>query len=159
MNPNQDLINEAEEFVKYGSDLNPVEADRLISELCDALATPFSDREELTDEQVLAALNASIQEERRQMGMRPLPKSDVSRELSDWGKQTIARMRAALTAAALAAPVAVDEAKLAQAKYAVDSIHQIHGATCLCGFSSARSRSRTEHITEALARRLGGGER
>lgn len=40
MNPNQDLINEAEEFVKYGSDLNPVEADRLISELCDALAAP-----------------------------------------------------------------------------------------------------------------------
>lgn len=61
--------------------------------------------------------------------------------------------------AALAAPVAADEAKLAGAKYSVESIHQIHGDTCLCGFSSARSRSRTEHITGALAELLGAGAR
>lgn len=60
---------------------------------------------------------------------------------------------------ALAAQVAVDEVKLAEAKHSVDSIHQIHGDTCLCGFSSARSRSRTEHITGALAELLAGGER
>lgn len=38
MSADQDLIAEAEEFVKYGSDLNPVEADRLIEELCAALS-------------------------------------------------------------------------------------------------------------------------
>lgn len=29
----------------------------------------------------------------------------------------------------------------------LDSKHQIHGHECLCGFTSARSRSRTEHLT------------
>ena len=29
----------------------------------------------------------------------------------------------------------------------LDSKHQIHGHECLCGFASARSRSRTEHLT------------
>lgn len=38
MSTDQDLIAEAQEFVKYGSDLNPVEADRLIGELCAALS-------------------------------------------------------------------------------------------------------------------------
>ena len=34
----RELIAEAEEFVKYGADLNPMEAERLIGELCGALA-------------------------------------------------------------------------------------------------------------------------
>ncbi|MEU3847167.1 hypothetical protein AB0E44_09240 [Micrococcus terreus] len=29
----------------------------------------------------------------------------------------------------------------------LDSKHQIHGHECLCGFASARSRSRAEHLT------------
>jgi len=33
----RELIAEAREFVKFGSDLNSVEADRLIGELADAL--------------------------------------------------------------------------------------------------------------------------
>ena len=33
----RELIAEAEEFVKYGADLNPMEAERLIGELCGAL--------------------------------------------------------------------------------------------------------------------------
>ena len=31
--------------------------------------------------------------------------------------------------------------------FKIESTHHFHGDTCLCGFSSARSRSRTEHIT------------
>jgi len=38
MSYDQDLISEAEEFVKYGADLNPQEAERLIEELCAALS-------------------------------------------------------------------------------------------------------------------------
>lgn len=52
-----------------------------------------------SEEQIVAALNASVQEERRQMRMQPIPDSDLSRDISDWGPQTVARMRAALTAA------------------------------------------------------------
>lgn len=33
------------------------------------------------------------------------------------------------------------------ALFDIDQKHQIHGHECLCGFASARSRSRTEHIT------------
>lgn len=43
-----------------------------------------------------------------------------------------------------------------QVKFEVDSIHHIHGSECLCGFKSGRSRSRTEHITEALLSALAG---
>ena len=53
----------------------------------------------------------------------------------------------------------VDEAKLAAAMYQVESVHHFHGADCLCGFSSHRSRSRTEHITGALANELRSGGR
>lgn len=41
---------------------------------------------------------------------------------------------------------------LAAAVEKVNAFHQFHGDDCLCGFSSARSRSRTEHITAALSR-------
>lgn len=34
------------------------------------------------------------------------------------------------------------------AAYDVASRHQIHAAECLCGFSSDRARSRTEHIID-----------
>lgn len=37
---NRDLIAEARELASFGSGLNPAEADRLIGELCDALAAP-----------------------------------------------------------------------------------------------------------------------
>lgn len=47
---------------------------------------------------------------------------------------------------------------LREARGEVDSQHHFHGDDCLCGFSSARSRSRTEHITGALAAALGGDE-
>ena len=33
----------------------------------------------------------------------------------------------------------------------IDNVHQIHGDTCLCGFKSSRSRSRTEHLTALFA--------
>src|SRR5690606_30030833 len=56
------------------------------------------------EEQIVAALNASVQEERRQMRMKPIPDSDLSHDISDWGPQTVSRMRAALTAAAGVAP-------------------------------------------------------
>lgn len=52
-----------------------------------------------SDEQLLAALNAFVAEERKQMRMMPLPESDVSRDLEDWGPQIKGRMRAALEAA------------------------------------------------------------
>lgn len=53
-----------------------------------------------------------------------------------------------------AALAAVERVRVA--KHEVDSVHQIHGADCLCGYSSARSRSRTEHITEAMLAALDG---
>ena len=31
--------------------------------------------------------------------------------------------------------------------YDIEQKHHLHGHECLCGFTSARSRSRTEHIT------------
>lgn len=61
--------------------------------------------------------------------------------------------------AALAAAPVLDEAKLAEAMHLVESVHQIHGTRCLCGFESHRSRSRTEHITSTLAEALRGGGR
>ena len=86
-----------------------------------------------------------------------LQRMAVRKIVSEWGsalytmEETVDRL-----CAALAAPVEVDEAKLAEAKYTVDSVHQIHGNECLCGFASHRSRSRTEHITDALASALRG---
>ena len=45
----------------------------------------------------------------------------------------------------------IDRDALQAALYRVDSVHHFHGDACLCGFTSARSRSRTEHITTAVA--------
>ena len=55
----------------------------------------------------------------------------------------------------------LDELKRAQ--YEVESRHHFGfgegGIKCLCGFESARNRSRTEHITKAILALLeGGGE-
>ena len=36
-------------------------------------------------------------------------------------------------------------------QFEIDNVHQIHGDTCLCGFKSSRSRSRTEHLTALFA--------
>lgn len=36
--------------------------------------------------------------------------------------------------------------------FATESRHHFHGTACLCGFDSARSRSRTEHITGEVRR-------
>lgn len=66
----------------------------------------------------------------------------------------VARIKADAVAAALA-PVE-------SALYAVESAHHFHGDTCLCGFRSARARSRTEHITGVVRTALAeskGGER
>ena len=41
----RELIAEAEEFVKYGADLNPMEAERLIGELCGALEGTLTEPE------------------------------------------------------------------------------------------------------------------
>lgn len=38
--------------------------------------------------------------------------------------------------------------------FAAESRHHFHGQACLCGFESARSRSRTEHITSEVRRLL-----
>lgn len=40
-----------------------------------------------------------------------------------------------------------DEKLIEAEVFKIESTHHFHGETCLCGFSSARSRSRTEHIT------------
>jgi hypothetical protein len=44
----------------------------------------------------------------------------------------------------------------------LDAKHQIHGHECLCGFKSARSRDRTEHLTaevrSAITDHLPGGQ-
>lgn len=56
----------------------------------------------------------------------------------------------------------IDRDAIQAALYKVDSTHHFHGDACLCGFTSARSRSRTEHITTAVAELLippGGGDR
>lgn len=58
---------------------------------------------QVTDEQLLAALNARNEEERRQMRQ---PGGDISLSLDDCGRQTKGQMRAALEAAAGAAPQA-----------------------------------------------------
>ncbi|WP_064442606.1 hypothetical protein [Hoyosella altamirensis] len=43
-----------------------------------------------------------------------------------------------------------------EALYDVESVHHIHGHSCLCGFSSAVSRDRTKHIArETLASLMG----
>lgn len=50
-------------------------------------------------------------------------------------------------------------AEIEAAQFAVESAHHFHQTTCLCGFRSNRSRSRTEHITGALAAaRIARGE-
>lgn len=53
-----------------------------------------------------------------------------------------------------ALPGDLTDETIERAKFRVDSVHHIHGTECLCGFSSHRSRSRTEHITEALVAEL-----
>ncbi|SDT84462.1 hypothetical protein SAMN04488548_1098 [Gordonia westfalica] len=40
-----------------------------------------------------------------------------------------------------------DEKAVAEALYAVESVHHFHGTECLCGFNSHRARERTAHIT------------
>lgn len=42
------------------------------------------------------------------------------------------------------------------ALFSIEQVHHIHGHSCLCGFTSARSRSRTEHITGFIRDALGG---
>ena len=44
-----------------------------------------------------------------------------------------------------------DREQLARIQFEIDNVHQIHGETCLCGFKSSRSRSRTEHLTALFA--------
>ncbi len=46
-----------------------------------------------------------------------------------------------------------DEKAVAEALYAVESVHHFHGTECLCGFNSHRARERTAHITRLA---LGG---
>ncbi|SDT83692.1 hypothetical protein [Gordonia westfalica] len=49
-----------------------------------------------------------------------------------------------------------DEKAVAEALYAVESVHHFHGTECLCGFNSHRARERTAHITRlALGELLG----
>ena len=43
-----------------------------------------------------------------------------------------------------------DVEALAAVRFQVASVHHFHGNDCLCGYSSARSRSRTEHILDAI---------
>lgn len=54
-----------------------------------------------------------------------------------------------------------DREQIARIQFEIDNVHQIHGDTCLCGFTSSRSRSRTEHLTalfaEAVLSSLEGG--
>jgi hypothetical protein len=40
------------------------------------------------------------------------------------------------------------------AVFNVASIHHIHGTACLCGYTSARARSRTEHIINETLKAL-----
>lgn len=47
---------------------------------------------------------------------------------------------------------------LERAMFDVESKHHFHNVTCLCGFSSRRSRSRTEHITAEVRAALGGAQ-
>lgn len=51
-------------------------------------------------------------------------------------------------------------AEIRAAQYEVESVHQIHGTRCLCGFdTNGRSRSATEHITQSLnAARIAEGK-
>lgn len=44
-----------------------------------------------------------------------------------------------------------DREQIARIQFEIDNVHQIHGETCLCGFKSSRSRSRTEHLTALFA--------
>ena len=53
--------------------------------------------------------------------------------------------------------------ELERAMFQVESVHHFgfgeYGIKCLCGFESARNRSRTEHITQAVRNLLeGAGE-
>ena len=54
-----------------------------------------------------------------------------------------------------------DREQIDRIQFEIDNVHQIHGDTCLCGFTSSRSRSRTEHLTalfaEAVLSSLEGG--
>ena len=76
--------------------------------------------------------------------------------VSEWREKVLAVCDAleSVRAERDAALAAVERVRAA--KHEVDSVHQIHGADCLCGYSSARSRSRTEHITEAMLAALDG---
>ena len=44
-----------------------------------------------------------------------------------------------------------DREQIDRIQFEIDNVHQIHGDTCLCGFKSSRSRSRTEHRTALFA--------
>ena len=44
-----------------------------------------------------------------------------------------------------------DREQIDRIQFEIDNVHQIHGDTCLCGFTSSRSRSRTEHLTALFA--------
>ena len=85
-----------------------------------------------------------------------------------WPKLTFDKVRAGLAATEALAAAEPHlrkkwEDELERAMFKVESVHHFgfgeYGIKCLCGFESARNRSRTEHITQAVRGLLeGAGE-
>ena len=115
----------------------------------------------LTD-QLGAAIDAAAEAWWRRDYPEYGPWQDAVAERPEWASEIRADCAAELTAATPHLRAAfLDELKRAQ--YEVESRHHFGfgegGIKCLCGFESARNRSRTEHITKAILALLeGGGE-
>ena len=69
--------------------------------------------------------------------------------MSEWTEQRRARLHDRQAGLTRDAGRAVAMAVLS-ALWKADSAHHFRGNTCLCGYSSDRARSRTEHITDIV---------
>lgn len=81
--------------------------------------------------------------------------------LTDWARMSekdpaLAEKYRVYISAAVKAYEAHMRPALEASLFEIEQVHHIHGHSCLCGFTSARSRSRTEHITGFIRDALGG---
>ena len=74
-----------------------------------------------------------------------------TQEMKDYGDRAVHKLNQARFDLRDERAKRPDREQIARIQFEIDNVHQIHGETCLCGFKSSRSRSRTEHLTALFA--------
>ena len=74
-----------------------------------------------------------------------------TQEMKDYGDRAVHFVKSSEAHRADERAKRPDREQIDRIQFEIDNVHQIHGDTCLCGFKSSRSRSRTEHLTALFA--------